>query len=297
MLSAEVIKANEPLKDLTDEQIRYIVALSKNDEEQMKTAIVRETHDRYDRDIEELTGLKREPTEKTHAFLKRAVSEKLSGLDDLGKKVKALELEKKELLDKGDDKKIEELNKQIKEKTERIELMKTKHAEALKEKEGEIQKQMSSLEEFKVTSMFQSSLSKFVLDDEIPQAARDAVVQQTEQYVKSLKREWIDGKLRFLDDNNEILRDKTTLEPLTIEAITKQRLDPITAQQRQGAGAGGRAPEGRPKSLLQAKDKGELIQLARNQAMVEGLSPTDLTGKFQARVDQLYDENVANVSA
>jgi len=295
MLKAEVLRANEPLKELTDEQIRIIVALSKNDEEQMKTTIVREVHDRYDQDIEELTGLKREPTEKTYKFLKRAVGAKLEGVEELNKTIKTLEAEKKELLEKGDDQRIDELTKQIKEKTDRIELMKTKHAEALKEKENEIQMQMSSLEDFKVSSMFQGSVSGVKLDDTIPQAARDAVVQQTEQYVKGLKREWIDGKLRFLDDNDEIMRDKTTLEPLTIEAITKQRLQPITAGERKGGGAGGKAPKGKTGSLLEAKDKGELTELARQQAMSEGLSPTDLTGKFQARVDELYNENVANI--
>lgn len=298
MLKPEVLKANEPLKDLTDEQITTIVALSKRDEEQMKTKIVREVHDKYDEDIQELTGMERDPTEKTYKFLKRAVSAKLEGLKDLEGKIETLTAEKEELLKKGGDKQIEELQKQLKEKTGKIEAMKDKHAQLLKEKDDEIQNQMNSLEDFKVSSLFSGSVAGLKLNDEFPEAVRNTMVKDAENYVKGLKREWIDGKLRFLDDNDEILRDKTTLEPLTIAAITKERLAPIMAEDRKGGGAGGKAPKGKTTTTLSgAKNKAELTSLARQQAMSEGLSPAALDGKFQERVDELYNENVAALEA
>lgn len=118
------------------------------------------------------------------------------------------------------------------------------------------------------------------------------MISSAEQYVKGLDREWIDGQLRFKTKEGEILRDKKTLEPLTVEAIAKSRLQPIMAEDRKAGGAGGKTPKGGAPTITGAKNKSELVDLARKQAMSEGLSPSDLTGKFQSRVNDLYSEGV-----
>ena len=290
MLRADLLKANEPLKELTDEQINIIVALSKRDEEQVIAKRIGELHSDYDKDILEATGIEKRAGEKTYAYLKRAVPEKLEAYKGLESEIEGLRKEKEELLKGGDSKQAKELQKQLDEKIKKIELLKDQHSEALKLKDQEIESQLKSMDDFKVDSIFQTSIAGLQFNDTIPEVARKALIDDVQSHVKSLSRDWIDGKLVFKDESGEILRDKTTLEPLGVDSIASTKLEAILKGDRPAGGAGskGGKPAGTT-SLTGFKNKVELTKAIGEHLLAQGVARG--TAEWQEQEGALYAEH------
>lgn len=295
MLTTDLLKANEPLKDLTDEQLTIIVALSKRDEEQVIGKRIGEIYSDLDKDILEATGInKGGPAEKTYAYLKRAFKERIDSVDVkvYEDQIEALKKEKDDLLKSGNDKKVAEIQKQLNEKIDRIEKMKDAHKTALEAKDKEISDQLKTMDDFKVDSQFSSTISGMTFNDAVPEAARKAMINQVQAHVKSLPREWVDGKLVFKDENGEILRDKTTLEPLGMEAIATQRLQPIMKEERPGGGAGGKGkgrPQGTTIDLSNVNNKVELTKAIRDHLLEQGIAVS--SSEFSEKEAELYNEH------
>lgn len=297
MLSIDLLKANEPLANLTDEQLRIITALSKRDEEQVMAKRIGELHSMYDVDIKEATGIDKGQGEKTYDYLKRAMKEKASSFnaDEYTKKIEALEKEKEELLKKGDSKAVEELRKQLDEKAKKIEAIKDQHREALAQKEEELKSFNSKLEEYKVESKFSDALRGLKFNDTIPEPARKALINEAQGYVKGLQREWINegdkSTLIFKNAEGEILRDKATLEPLGIDKLIGSRLAPILAEERKAAGAGskgGGKVEVSGVDLTGVSSKVELTKAIQRHLIEKGIDRASTD--FAKQQTELYKE-------
>lgn len=292
MLKAEILKANESLTGLTEEQIKAIEDLSRKDEDQVIAKRIGELHSDYDKDILEATGIEKRSGEKTYDYLKRAVPEKFEGLKGLESEVEKLKKEKEELLKGGGDKKAQELQKQLDEKISKIELMKDKHAQALKEKEDEILSQQKSMEDFKVDSMFNNSIAGLTFNDTIPEAARKALIETVQSQVKGMSRDWVDDKLVFMDAEGQIMRDKKTLDPITIESFAKSQLESILKVDRPGGGAGGTG--GKPGNtsaidLKGAKNKIELTKAIGDHLAAQGIARG--TEEYATKEAELFAEH------
>ena len=95
MLTEEVLKANESLKDLTEEQIQTIATLSENDENTVIGQKFGEVYRQMDATIEKATGVKRNGDEKTYVYLERAAKEFTGKYGDYeALKTKVADLEK-----------------------------------------------------------------------------------------------------------------------------------------------------------------------------------------------------------
>jgi hypothetical protein len=235
----------------------------------------------YDVDIKTATGIDKGAGEKTYDYLKRAMKEKAESFDvsEYTKKIEALEKEKEDLLQKGDSKAVEELRKQLDDRTKKIELLKDQHKEALAEKEKEMESFNSKLDDYKVESRFGDALRGMKFNDTIPEQARAALINEAKGYVKGLKREWItEGdktRLVFKNEEGEILRDKATLEPLGIDKLIGTRLTPILAEERKAAGAGskgGKSVEVSGVNLTGVSDKRGLAKAIGDHLIEKGVA-------------------------
>ncbi|MGL5981136.1 MAG: hypothetical protein ACRCZY_09730, partial [Phocaeicola sp.] len=74
-LTAEVIKANEQLATLSDEQLSAIATLSLNDESAVLGARIGEIHGRYEADIKEIVGVDKNQGEKAYDYMKRVLGD------------------------------------------------------------------------------------------------------------------------------------------------------------------------------------------------------------------------------
>ena len=100
MITADILKANEQLAKLTDEQIASIVTLSTNDVNAEIGKKIGELYRQLDTTIDTSTGIARNGDEKTYNYLERAIKELKGGMpnvDEMKGKIKTLTEEKTRL--------------------------------------------------------------------------------------------------------------------------------------------------------------------------------------------------------
>lgn len=92
-LTATLLKANQGLAGLTDEQVKIIEELSKNDENTVIGTRIGELHGQYDSDVLSVTGVAKRQGEKTYDYVKRVLGDykqKAEGTDALTAQVDEL---------------------------------------------------------------------------------------------------------------------------------------------------------------------------------------------------------------
>ncbi len=72
-LTAEVLRANEALTGLSDDQVTAIETLSANDENQVIGTRIGELHGQYDADILQASGVEKNQGEKSYDYAKRVI--------------------------------------------------------------------------------------------------------------------------------------------------------------------------------------------------------------------------------
>jgi hypothetical protein len=187
---------------------------------------VSELHSRYDADILEVTGLKRDPKEKTYEFNKRL-------LRDFNSKLKTYEDKIQELSKGGDPKNAD----RIRELEGVIEQIKSA-------KEKEVSDAKMEIITYKTRTEFDKALSVLPVDPSIPERARKALVETTVSELMSAS-EWREDGLVFKDEKGEVLRNKQTYKPLTSEELLTERLGDILKKDRKLPGKD--IPGGNPK--------------------------------------------------
>lgn len=89
-LTASVLRANQGLAGLTDEQVRAIEELSRNDENTVIGTRIGELHGQYDQDVLGVTGIQKKQGEKSYDYVKRVLGEfkqKAAGTDALNTQI------------------------------------------------------------------------------------------------------------------------------------------------------------------------------------------------------------------
>lgn len=191
---------------------------------------IAEVHNRYDADIEEVLGIKREPNEKTFEFNKRLLL-KLKEYETSGK------------APNEDMRKLqEELTKLKAADSQKDNLLTSKINELKSEYEAKISEMQSKYQSQKIESFISSAISSLKFNDSIPKVALDATKQaKINELMKAAK---IDdkGNIIFVDENGQQLRNKLHAI-MSIDEILKNELSELLASDKKGGAAASKAPK------------------------------------------------------
>lgn len=230
-----------------EEETIFLTNHAKEVEEKNIGPKIGEVHSRYDEDIFAVTGLKKNPTEKTYDFVKRVMGE----FKTKAEKSSVLEKEigdlKKQIADGTGDKKtladLEAVQKAYKEledtKNKEVNTLKTEH------------------EKFRMKADILSARSGLVFKKNIPEAAINSLVDQVVNDLINVGA-YQDNKLVFLENGVPKRNPHNALNPYTANDLLKERLKDVLDA--------GRKIEGGPdidKELTKEFDKtGKLTKIA-----------------------------------
>ena len=311
-LTSEVIRANEVLAGLTDEQIAAITTLSVNDE---NTVIAQKTGKIYgdlDADILAATGVAKNGTEKTYDYAKRVLSEfktKAEGATTLQTQIDSLTKEKarleKAIADGATDAETAKALRQAKADltavTTQFNDLKTKYDQAE-------QTHNTELFGIRVETALQTATAGLKFKAGLPESATKVLLGQAIDKIKGMNPEFIDdgkgGKmLAFKDETGAIMRNPNNqLNPYTPGDLLTRELETmgILDKGRQAAGGGTGAPGGNGSSggggtfdVTGAKTRVEAYDAIANSLFQQGLQAG--TEKFDAAMKQAWQDN--NVAA
>lgn len=255
-LTSEIIKANESLSNLSDEQISAITTLSVNDENSIIGGKVKDIHDQYDKDVKEITGIDRNQNEKTYDYTRRVLSDykaKIEGSSNLqGEiakyKTNIAELQQQIKEGKGD----ESIRKQLKDFQDQYGALKTQYDTDKSSWEKERQGYLSNFAQIKKDSQFEKAISGLKFKSVYPEAIQKSLLDSTVSALQSeYKIDWIkDGDkevMIFRDQKGEVLRNKgNSLNPYTAQELIKERLKEVLETAQPVGGAGSKQPTQQP---------------------------------------------------
>ena len=305
-LTKETITADDTLKGLTDDQIGALVALSANVEQKAIDDVTNRIHSDYDRDIERITGKKKEGNEKTYHLLQNVLTdlvEKSQGagkaaelqtqLDALKAEKSALELRIKEgVTDAATKQRIADLEQKLSDKESEIKTVKT----AFEQEKTQLQGKFTDLEQRTMTYELQTeansyfSQNKINFRQSIPETVRLVMMSGRHALLHGeVKPDLIDdgqgGKRRvFRDGKGEILRNPANkLEPFTFAELYASKLADLI--EGKGPGGGGTKPgEGSPGAFLDMASV--KTQVDADEMIVEFLIKTEGLAKTNPKFSE-----------
>lgn len=309
MLTIDVLKSSAKLASLSDEQLKEIALLSENDEDKAISAKTKEIHDKYDKDIESITGKKKEGDVKSYDNLKAVLTgyvEKIVSLkSDLSKsKAANIDLEKKVKEGSNDEvlkTKIGELEQTVKDKEGELLKVRNTFEEEKKELESKVSFHQDETMSLRIDSEFNAYAVKNNLkfNDSIPETILNETIEARKAQLKAeLKPEYIkDGAgnmvLIFRDENGEIMRNKENgLNPFTAGELYMDKIQDLLSSGQKQAGAGtGQASKKVSANLDLTGVKSQLKadEIISNHILVnEGIAKRD--AKFSERQQEIREE-------
>ena len=206
----------------------FLENYGKKIEEEVIPSKISDLHTRYDDDIFAVTGLRKNPTEKTYEFTKRVLAE----FKTKAEKTAVLEKEigdlKKQISDGAGDKKtladLEAVQKAYRE----LEDNKNKEVEVIK----------TEYEKYKIQTDLLTAASGLQFKKQIPESAVKALVNQAISDLTGIA-ERKDGKLQFLKDGVPMRNPHNALNPYTADELLKDRLKEILDTGRKTEGGPG----------------------------------------------------------
>ena len=189
MLTADLIKANQELANLTPQQIEAITTLSKNDEAQVIGKKVGEIHGDYDKDFEPIFGVKKPDGVKSYTFWKEqanAWKEKIDAQASFDETKKALtdkiaSLEKQITDGSGDKALLEELKAERDKLTKTLESVRTEYTNKEKEWSEKYQKMESDNKAAEISGIFKSEVAALAIKEGYSKDAVAALLATAEK--------------------------------------------------------------------------------------------------------------------
>lgn len=310
MLTVDILRANSVLGSLTDEQLRIIAEMSRNDEQNVINTRIGALHGQYDTDVLGVTGIKKNDGEKSYDYVKRVLGdykvkyEKANStqaeLDSVNKKVAELT---KKLEDNSGD---EHIKKQLKDAQSLVTQLQTQLTQKTTEYDSAKQKYETDLKDVHVNYAFSNAITGLKFKAGIPESVQRAMLNVAKAEVLAK------GTPDFVDDGNGrqilVMRDNTGnilnnvnngLKPYTIaELIAETSLKDIidTGRKQDGGGTGGNNETGGRGSftfdLSGAKNQIEADRMIEAHLLSLGLTRDSMD--FQNKSMELRAEN--NVS-
>ena len=301
MITADILKANEHLAKLTDEQISSIVTLSTNDVNAEIGKKIGELYRQLDTTIDTSTGIARNGDEKTYNYLERAIKELKGGMpnaDEMKGKIKTLTEEKTRL---------EALISEGSKDTETAKLLNQAKAELNSTKDLYIGLQTKFDEQAKThkTELFglrvenelTNALNGLKFKAEIPANVTKTFVNAAISKVKGLNPDYIDDvnggkRLVFRDSNGVAISNPTNLAPYTAaELLGNELKDIIAIKGAKGTGTqvDGGGSNNDTVTIGNARTQQEAMTIISKSLCAQGL--TAGSKEYQTKLDAAWAEN------
>jgi hypothetical protein len=300
-LTGEVLKANESLQGLSDEQITAIETLSANDENKVIGQKIGELHGQYDQDVMEVAGVEKNQGEKSYDFVKRVLGDfktKAGNVETLTGEISNLkttiaDYEAKFQAGKGNEALAQKL-KDAETKLTQLQGQYDTDKAAWTEKENNFASERTN---YIVDTEFTKATAGLKFKAEYPEAVQSTLLKAAKESVLSTSKvDFIDngkgGKaMVFRDDKGDIIRNpENKLEPMTAgELIGKQLKDVLdTGKQQRGGGT---------KSPGAGNDDVDLVDLggAKNQVQADELITKYLMQKGLTRGSAKFAEEQTRI--
>lgn len=306
-LTPEIIKANEALASLSEDQITAIATLSVNDEATVINTKIGELHGRYDQDVETVTGVKKNQGEKSYDFVKRVLGsykEKADAHPTLTAKTTELETEISTLKQQiADGKGNEAMKQQLTDAQSQLKALKTQYDTEKMEWGTKEQEFNSKMTAFQVNGQFEKATSGLKFKAGYPESVQSTLIDSAKtKILAQYKPDWVEveGKkvMVFRDEKGEIVRNKANaLNPYTAEELMTENLKEVLdlGQQQKGGGTG---PLGGKDKTIEVVDiAGAKTQVEADEIIVKYLmqiGETRGTASFAEKQAKLRTDN--NVS-
>lgn len=253
-LDSDKLKAQEALKELSDEQIKAIAELSTNDENEIIGKKIGEIYGNIDRDVQETLGLEKPAGVKTYDWLKSDILPKVKESSATAKKLTDAEQKVKDL-----EKKIEEgasdeqLKTQLKDAKDRADRLSTQLEDEKKTYQQKLEEAQGNMTKMQVNNEMDKGLAGLKFQDEkvISSTVRNKMIEVAKQAITGkYQADWIDDgnggrQMVFRDDKGNILRNPNNKQhPYTAQELLKAELKDILLDQKQKKGTGGAGGEG-----------------------------------------------------
>jgi hypothetical protein len=280
-LTPELIKQQEPLKGLTDEQITAIATLSVNDENTVIGQRIGKIYGDLDNDIKETFGVEKQQGEKTYDLIKRVgktISDKLAEVKDLPGKYQALEREKQELEQKiKDGKGSEAISQKLKDTEDRLADMQKKYQKDVDEWKGKATDYEKRVQTIQVDYEFEKAIAGLQFKPEYSEDITNLIVTSAKSKLMSTyKPDWIDdgkgGKTLVFRDKDGVIQNNPEkgLNPYNASDLIRKELSSSLAPMSGGAGTG---PNGKKEATV------EIISAAKTQVEANDLIEKHLLAK------------------
>jgi len=301
MITADILKANEQLAKLTDEQIASIVTLSTNDVNAEIGKKIGELYRQLDTTIDTSTGIARKGDEKTYNYLERAIKELKGGMpnvDEMKGKIKTLTDEKTRL---------EALIAEGSKDTETAQLLNQAKAELKSTKDlylglqtkfdEQAKTHKSELFGLRVENELTNALNGLKFKAEIPANVTKTFVNAAISKVKGLNPDYVDDvnggkRLVFRDANGVAISNPTNLAPYTAaELIGNELKDIIAIKGAKGTGTqvDGGGSNNDTVTIGNARTQQEAMTIISKSLCAQGL--TAGSKEFQTKLDAAWAEN------
>ena len=301
MITADILKANEHLAKLTDEQIASIVTLSTNDVNAEIGKKIGELYRQLDTTIDTSTGIARKGDEKTYNYLERAIKELKGGMpnvDEMKGKIKTLTDEKTRL---------ESLIAEGSKDTETAQLLNQAKAELKSTKDlylglqtkfdEQAKTHKSELFGLRVENELTNALNGLKFKAEIPANVTKTFVNAAISKVKGLNPDYVDDvnggkRLVFRDSNGVAISNPTNLAPYTAaELIGNELKDIIAIKGAKGTGTqvDGGGSNNDTVTIGNARTQQEAMTIISKSLCAQGL--TAGSKEYQTKLDAAWAEN------
>ena len=231
MLTAEILKANESLAGLTDEQLTAITTLSQNDENAVIGNRFGEVYRTFDENIAKASGIARNGDEKTYNYLDRVLgeltrrnNESATQLAESAKEIKRLEKVIAEGAGDAETKKaLQQAQKDLSSVTAQYNDLKTEF-----DKLGE--KHKAEIFDLRISAELATARQGIKFKAGFPQSVTDVITANAVNTIKGMNPEFIDdgkgGKvLAFKDKDGAVLRNpENQLNPYTAGDLLRREL-------------------------------------------------------------------------
>jgi hypothetical protein len=247
-LTPEVIKANEALASLSDDQIAAISTLSVNDEATVINTKIGEHHGLIEKDVKEISGIDKKEGEKSYDYMKRVLGDfkqKSGGSTELQTKITEQENKIKDLEQKiADGKGNEAIAQKLKDAESKLTALQTQYDTD----KGAWEKEKSGFTEkitgIQVNSEFGKATAGLKFKAGYPEGVQKTLLDSAKSTVLGkYKPDWVEADgtktMVFRDEKGEIVRNKANgLNPYTAEELISEQLKDVLdfGQKKKGTG-------------------------------------------------------------
>lgn len=258
-----------------DDEAKFLKNFKESEVEKEIGNRIGQVHQRYDDDLFELTGKKKESGQKTYDFNKQVIRELKQQSEKVSEyETKVKDLEKKLKDGYGDD----QLKEQLLQAQKELNAVRETYKKDKDSWAGEKSEHENKIKTFQKETILNATISALSLKDDalIPKAAKEALIREKKAQLLAMS-DLQDGKLIFKSDKGEILRNKdNALEPMTASDLLTSELKDIIEVKPAGRGTGGQGgtPSGQGKLTVQIpatiKTQHQLSQFLMEAGLARG---------------------------